>query len=207
MMIRFPLALAGGLIADDHRIEAIRVTAEGATIVVSSYPLDRDVRVSGAEYQVPLAALTGETWPAAVTWLTGAGGPLPGGVAIADGAEPDLAQLRAAAIARVDAAAGAVRAKFITVVPGQEMTYLVKEQEARAYAGDPSGFPFLAAEAAATGMTVEDVAALVIAQANAWRPIGAAIEGLRRGAAVAIAAATTPAAIAAAANVEWSQFG
>jgi hypothetical protein len=73
----------------------------------------------------------------------------------------DIAGLRAAAIRRVYAAAGLVRTRFATNIPGQEMIYLEKAAEARrflaayptpedapaAISADPeSGFPFIAAD-------------------------------------------------------------
>ena len=125
----------------------------------------------------------------------------------------DLAGLRTAAIARVNAAAGAVRARFVTVIPAQDMVYLEKAAEARRYltlypdpadapaALDPSpelGFPFLAAEIGITAPTAHAVAGVYVAGAARFRAAGAAIESLRLGAVAAIEAAQTPAAIAAA---------
>ncbi|MEG8054625.1 hypothetical protein QP185_17970 [Sphingomonas aerolata] len=59
----------------------------------------------------------------------------------------------------------------------------------------------------ATGATRESVAAVVIAQADAWVQVGSAIEGLRMGAKAGIDRATTLGAIVAAAAVDWSAFG
>jgi len=117
----------------------------------------------------------------------------------------DLTAAREAAIARVNDAAEAVRRLYLTPGDGQAMTYLRKEQEARAWSAeaDPARFPFLAAEAAATEMAIADLAATVIAQADAWATIGSAIEALRRGATRAIELAASVEAIAAAANVAW----
>lgn len=106
--------------------------------------------------------------------------------------------------ARIDQEAGQFRGRFLTVAPGQEMTYLRKEEEARALlAGDAGAYAFLDAEARATGRTVEQVAGLVVAQADFWLPLGAAIEGLRMGAKMAVTAATTRADKEAAAVVDW----
>jgi hypothetical protein len=118
---------------------------------------------------------------------------------------PNLEIIRALLCARVDAAAGAFRSRFITVSPGQEATYIRKEDEARRYAASSGAgdYPFLSAEASATGMTLADVAALVLSTANQWVPLGAAIEGQRRAAKLAIEAATTIPAIVAAATVDW----
>ena len=46
---------------------------------------------------------------------------------------PLLPDVQAAATASVNAAIGQVRARYITVLPGQEMLYLAKETEARAW--------------------------------------------------------------------------
>ena len=91
----------------------------------------------------------------------------------------------------VNGRAEAVRNQYLTPGSGQAITYARKEDEARAFdpGGDPSDTPFLWAEAVATGATLADTAALVLAQANAWVTIGAAIEGTRRGLVVAIEAA------------------
>lgn len=97
----------------------------------------------------------------------------------------------------VNARAEAVRCFYLTPGSGQAITYARKEDEARAWelGADPADFPFLSAEAVATGATLADTAALVLAQADAWVTIGAAIEGNRRGLVVAIDAATDGAAL------------
>lgn len=120
-----------------------------------------------------------------------------------------LADQKAAAMVAVDTAAEAARLRYITPGAGQALEYVATETEARAYGAAVSpvaaDYPYLAAEVAAQGgaVSMADVAAAVIAQADAWRPAGALIKELRRGAKIAIAAATTPAGIAAAAQVTW----
>ena len=117
-----------------------------------------------------------------------------------DGAWVDnLDAAKASALAQVNAAAEALRARFLTAGSGHAMTYLRKEDEARRFdpEADAADYPFLAAEAASTGATLADTAALVLAQANAWATLGAAIEGHRRGLIVAIEAAEDLATIAA----------
>lgn len=96
-------------------------------------------------------------------------------------------------IAAANALAEVVRCRFLTPGSGQAITYARKEAEARAWesGADPNDFPFLSAEAAGTGATLADTAALVLAQADAWVTIGAAIEGNRRGLVVAIESAET----------------
>lgn len=112
---------------------------------------------------------------------------------------PNLDAAKASALAQVNAAAEALRARFLTAGSGQAMTYLRKEDEARRFdaEGDAADYPFLSAEAASTGATLADTAALVLAQANAWATLGAAIEGHRRGLIIAIDAAEDMTALAA----------
>lgn len=117
----------------------------------------------------------------------------------------DLDDLRADMANRANQDAGAFRRRFITDIPGQQATYLAKEVEAKAWApgADDAGFPYLATEAAETGRTIAEIVALVLATATVWRALDAKIEGKRRGAAVAIAAAETADEIIAAAAVNW----
>lgn len=111
----------------------------------------------------------------------------------------DTTPAKAALIDAVNRIAEDIRARFLTQGSGQAMTYLRKEDEARRFesGADPAAFPFLSAEADATGASLADTATLVLAQANAWATLGAAIEGHRRGLIVAINAAEEMAALAA----------
>lgn len=95
---------------------------------------------------------------------------------------------------RINREAGACRSRYITVIPGQESTYLMKEQEARAYPG-AGPFPMLEAEAEACGATVAEIATLVIQTATQWRLLAAMVEGVRRGAILAVERATTVAEV------------
>jgi hypothetical protein len=123
----------------------------------------------------------------------------------------DLAQVRAGALAEIDAAAEVARGAFITRGAGQAMEYLATEAEARAFnAGAPGPFPFLAAErdALGNGVTLAQVAAEVLAQAGAWQVVGAAIKRTRRAGKLAVEAAATVEEVAAAlAAIEWPQPG
>lgn len=118
----------------------------------------------------------------------------------------DGAALVAAAHSAIDAQAEAVRSWFITAEPGQAMTYLQKEAEARAFVANASApTPILSGEAAALGITVAALAAEVIASADAWGVIGGKIEGARRAAKIAASQATDAAGIRAAADINWQQ--
>lgn len=166
-----------------------------------------------------LEAATPEDLAAAGIFVIAEAGPAPTdaqviGTAITGGDSPvrvwttvpfDLAALRAQMINKVNGEAGAFRRRFITDISGQQATYLAKEAEALAWTaeGDPADFPYLAAEAGATGQVIGEIAALVLATAALWRGLDPQIEGLRRGAIVAIGAAANAAAIGAAAAIDW----
>ena len=110
-----------------------------------------------------------------------------------------LNSVKSAAHDAIDKAAGDARARYITVAPGQEVTYLAKEREARDFASGGTGpWPILEAEAAALGIAVADLAALVIQTADAWWPKAAAIEAARRAGKESVNAATSVAAVHAA---------
>jgi hypothetical protein len=129
--------------------------------------------------------------------------------------EKDLPALKAAARARVNAAAEAARQAYITPGAGQALEYQATETEARTLlalpdpaAADPAALPFLVAEQAALAsqgqrVTLSQVAAQVLALASAWAQAGARIKELRRGAVLAIDAAANPVEIEAAEVIDW----
>lgn len=106
-----------------------------------------------------------------------------------------LAKLSFDALEQIDQAAGTVRLRYITSVPGQAETYQRKEQQARewkaaGYAGTPP--VFVAAEAAALGQDPVDVADYIIETADQWGNFkGPQIEATRRKWKVAIEQAGT----------------
>jgi len=119
---------------------------------------------------------------------------------------PSLAQLQAEAAARVDALAGATRLNYVTIAPGQEMTYTAKLADANAYiaAGyptDASPYPWINTEATLTSSTPTAVADLIIYTAGLWGAIGATIEGRRLATKQTIAGATNSGQIDAAEQV------
>lgn len=121
----------------------------------------------------------------------------------------DIAALRRVAAGRIDAAAEALRLRYMTGGAGQAMVYQAKAAEALRLSGDadpsPAGYPLLAAEVGITAPTLTGVGAAVLAAHDEWTRIGALIEAARLAAKAAIAAAGDPAAVAAAeAAADWS---
>lgn len=118
---------------------------------------------------------------------------------------PPLAVRVSEALASIDAAAGQARLAYITDVPGQQGTYLLKEQQASAYlaalATDANAPvpPFVAAEAEALATTPVLAAQGIVATAQLWADqLAPAIECERRRGKLACANATDEAALAAA---------
>lgn len=164
----------------------------------------------------PLPTLRDEQAAAIAAWVTG-------------GEEPaaafTLAQLQAAALAEIDRQAEAARLKWLTPGAGQAQEYARTEAEADAAiaagATGFAGYPMLKAERDAVvlaaggdaadplqGPTVQEVAAEVAAQRDAWLAPGAAIKAERRRAKLAVAALPdepgSPAAVAATlAGLAW----
>ena len=120
-----------------------------------------------------------------------------------------MGELRLEASTRIDDEAGAARARYITVSPGQESTYRLKRDEALAFVASTSpvdaSYPILAAEASATGVSVGTVAETVLSRAAQWTSLAARIEGLRLGAKKQLRDATTMRGVlaASAAPIVW----
>lgn len=106
-----------------------------------------------------------------------------------------VADAIASALNRVDQIAGQARLRYITSVPGQAETYAKKEEQARAWASAAfwgAAPSFIAAEAAALGVSAQSVAEEVISLADFWANVkGPQIEATRRKWKVSIEAATT----------------
>lgn len=85
------------------------------------------------------------------------------------------------ALARIDSMAGAARLRYITDVPGQQATYTLKAEQARAYlAAGGSVPPFVQAEADALGVSAAVAATGIVTVADAWTNVlGPAIECAR----------------------------
>lgn len=165
------------------------------------------------EYWIVYDVASGEElWRGSGSLGTGAFQQLPKGAALivvpqAVIARPvlDLDALRETLASRVDAEASAVSGRFITATPAQIGIYVLKEVAARTWLLDREASTLmLAPEAQARGMTVEALAAEVVAQADTWTAIAGMIEGVRMGAKARLAAADTLGAIVAAAALDWS---
>ncbi len=115
----------------------------------------------------------------------------------------DLPTLKSDLQNNVDRAAGAARAKYITIAAGQDATYIVKEQQAQAFIADPTMTPvpgYIQAEADATGMSPLDAANFINETAQQWGVLGPQIEMIRRKGNIDIGAATTVADVMTAYN-------
>ena len=104
-------------------------------------------------------------------------------------------ELQADAIARVNQHAETLRGQYLTPGTGQALTYLCKLMDAQAYqaAGYPmpaTAYPWISAEANATGKTPQTIAQLIIAAGQRWHSVGAQIEAARQQALTALKTAT-----------------
>lgn len=123
---------------------------------------------------------------------------------------PTLDETRAHALADIDAEAGRARARYITVAPGQEATYILKAQQAVAfkaggYAGAVPGL--VQAEIDATGATAQQAADDILAQEAAWAYKAAQIESARRRGKVAVGNAADAAGVEAARAAAIAELG
>lgn len=97
----------------------------------------------------------------------------------------DLQAAQAEAVAKVNAAVGQVRRRFVTDIPGQDMLYLRKEAEAARWISDPepdlADYPLIAAEIGITAEDGDQMAQIWINMADLWAGIAAQLETLRLG--------------------------
>jgi hypothetical protein len=91
--------------------------------------------------------------------------------------------IRTASIDAINARAGAIRGLYITDVSGQQMIYLRKEEEARAWLSatspDLASYPLIAAEVGLTAPTANELAQLWLNLSALWIAVAAALEGMR----------------------------
>lgn len=100
----------------------------------------------------------------------------------------DIDEARRWACTSIDAAAGAARTRYLTLVSGQDATYQAKYADALAFrrAGYPLGaveqYPWISQEAAATGVSAQATADGILAAGAPWNVVlGPRIEALRIG--------------------------
>jgi hypothetical protein len=128
--------------------------------------------------------------------------------------EIGLDAIKANLSAQVDAEAGFVRQRFISVGAGQEMVYQAKFEEAQLIVADPqqgasvpeSETPHLSKEAATNGVSRYDMAVVVLTIRQQWATVSPLIEDRRLTTKAAIDAATTVAAARLAKNIDWSDI-
>jgi hypothetical protein len=104
------------------------------------------------------------------------------------------------ACAAIDRAAGEARLRYITDIPGQDQTYMIKREQALAYAAavalDPDApVPsYIAAEATALAQSPAATATTIATQADDWNDtINPQIEAARLAGKAAVAAAAADA--------------
>lgn len=93
----------------------------------------------------------------------------------------------------IDIAAGEARARYVSQGVGQESTYMLKAEQAKAFkANNYTGEvpTFVAAEMAAMGSTAQEAADFIIYMQDQWMIVGAYIEQVRRTAKVQISTLT-----------------
>lgn len=118
-----------------------------------------------------------------------------------------LAARKVTATNQVNRDCGVFRASIATDIPFQSEVYAAKQTEAARYANDPTpnpaDYPYIVAEATTTRMTVRQKVAEITAIATQWVQVSAMVEAKRRGAIVAIDAATSVADVEAAIPTNW----
>lgn len=130
--------------------------------------------------------------------MAGPGWIVEGGNAVPPAADPAaaLAEARVAAMDRLTGTIATARVQLITDLPGQDMIYLAKEAEARAWvnavAPDLADYPLLAAEIGITAPNADQLAQLWLNMAALWRAAAAQLEALRLSTQAAIASAASP---------------
>lgn len=122
----------------------------------------------------------------------------------------NVAALRLAATAAIDAAAEQERGKYLTLGSGQAMVYDQKRREAEEFMANPEigdgEIPHLVAEAAKNGVPKFDQAVVYLTMRQQWLTISPIIETKRLAAKSAVAAAQTPEQIAAAQVIDWTEL-
>lgn len=107
----------------------------------------------------------------------------------------DIVLVKDICLREIDKAAGKVRAKYITSVPGQAETYMMKTSEAKEIKSlgypsnlDISKYPLIQGEMAATGDSVVLTCETILYTEGLWRLKAAQIETERRRGKIAVVA-------------------
>lgn len=98
-----------------------------------------------------------------------------------------IAEYRQRALDRLTEAMKEIRNGIVTDLPGQQMIYLRKEEQARALVAAvtggqipvPADYPLLAAEVGLTAQTIYQVAQVILFKSTLWQRIAAALEAYR----------------------------
>lgn len=152
--------------------------------------------------QIPVdpATLDAETVYGMVNGIFG-----PAEIVAVTGPTVTTAEAKSVGVAQINTSAAAVRARYITILPGQEMIYLAKESEALRYLAEApatlDGYPMLAGEIGITAPSAYELAQLWANMAVLWRGIAAQIEAIRLAGVYAVEAAADTAGISAAVQV------
>lgn len=149
--------------------------------------VDKDTYIGSVDIPGQVRTLLGDAiiWPEAYPTETSEGATIP------------LEQYQTYAVGIINHKISALRARYITAMPGQEMIYANKEAEAKAFLAespeptDLTPYPFIAAETGITAATPGELAALWVSMAATWRAAGAQLEALRMSTIVQVSAATT----------------
>lgn len=105
----------------------------------------------------------------------------------ADDLAKEFADAKLSAIRQINAEAGKVRSRYITISPGMDMQYMDKERQAKEFLVDPepsaAKYPNIYAEVGlySDQDTPTRVATIIVDMANMWRIVSASLEQVRLG--------------------------
>lgn len=124
----------------------------------------------------------------------------------------DLALRKMQSAQTINTAAGQARQRFITDLPGQEMIYKAKLDEAQRYVSGPEpanldGFPLIAAEVGITAQNAYQIAVIWLWMAEVWIRAAAQIEAIRLSGIAAVQSAQDIEGVRAAEETATSALG
>lgn len=142
-------------------------------MIVSAFPvaggiqINREVDVGTLEAVMVMPGDPG--WAGAVAAVAQFGGSVEAETPL----EPTLEAIRADAMRYITALRGQARLAYITDLPGQDMLYMAKAEEARSYladpAPDPADYPLIMSEVGVTAPTAYEVAQVFTNLNALWR--------------------------------------